>query len=125
MRTHVDSDHGRRSGRTIEPARIDSDSHIGQAGSELLMRRINEIYGSDRWQHACEKCMQTAAGVSVMFCAVTIVRMGNGTSTVCVVMMRVCRGDNTPRLRGSKGRRCNPGELGDHEEGCQHADEAT
>ena len=60
-----------------------------------------------------------------MVSAVAIVRMGNGTSTACVVMMRVRRSENTPRLRGGKGRWCNPGELDDHKEGCQHADKAT
>ncbi len=66
MRTYVDSDHGRRSGRTIEPTRVDPDNHIGQASRELLMREINGIYDNDRRQHACKKCMQTAARVYVM-----------------------------------------------------------
>jgi hypothetical protein len=57
MRTHVDSDHGRRSRRAIEPAGIDPDNHIVQAGRELLMWRINRIQDNGRRQHACEKCM--------------------------------------------------------------------
>lgn len=126
MRTQVDSGHGRRSGWSIQPVRLGLRNYIGQRGRELLlMRRINEINDSDRRQHASKKCMQTAARVSVMVCALTVVRMGNGTSTVCVVMLRECRIDNTARLRGGKRRRYDAGELSDHEEGCQHVDKTT
>jgi hypothetical protein len=103
MRTHVDSDHGKRSGRTIEPARIDPDNHIGQAGTELVMTQINGIYDSGRWQDACEKCMQPAARVGVMFFGVAVVRMRNRavTTLICVMVMHMC-GRNTAGRRSGK-----------------------
>jgi hypothetical protein len=126
MRTQVDSDHGKRSGRTIDPARIDSDNHIGQADRDLLMRQLNGIYDNDRRQDACEKGMQTAARVGVMFCVLAVVRVGNSAGTICVVMViDMCGGDAATSLHAGKRRRYHSGELGNHKEGCQHADKAT
>lgn len=126
MRTHVDSDHGKRSGWTIEPAGVDSDNHVVQDGNELLMRRIHGIYHNGRWQHACKKCMQTAARIGMMFCALASVRMRNGASTsICVIVMHRCDSNAATRLGGSNRRRHDPGELRNHEKGCQHTDKAT
>lgn len=125
MRTQVDSDHGKRSGRTIDPARIDSDNHIGQADRDLLMRQLNGIYDNDRRQDACEKGMQTAARVGVMFCAVALVRVENSAGIMCVMVIDMCGGDAATSLHAGKRRRYHSGELGNHKEGCQHADKAT
>jgi hypothetical protein len=125
MRTHVDLDHGKRSGRTIDPAGIDPNDHIGQADRDLLMRQINGSYDNDRRQDAGEKCMQTAARVGVMLCALVVVRVGNSAITICVMVMHMSGGRADTSLRARKRRRYHPGELGNHEEGCQHADKAT
>ena len=114
MRTHVDSDHGKRSGRTIDPARIDPNNHISQADRDLLMRQINGIYDNNRRQDACEKCMQSAARVNVIFCALAVVRVGNSVSIICVMVMHMCGKPSIARLRAGKGRRHDPRELCNH-----------
>lgn len=104
MRTHVDSDYGRRSGRTIEPARIDPDNHIGQAGRELVISQINGVYDSDQWHDACEKCMQPTARVGVMFSAVAVVRMRNRavTTLIWVMVMHMCGRHTDARRIGKR-----------------------
>ncbi len=100
MRTHVYSDHGKRSGRAIEPARIDPDNRIGQAGRKLVMSQINGIYDSDRWQDACKKCMQPTARVGVMFSGVAVVRMRNRAVTTLIWVMHMCGRHTDARCSG-------------------------
>ncbi len=99
MRTHVDSDYGRRSGRTIEPAGIDSNHDIVQTDREPLTGWINGINDNKRRQHACEKCMQPAARVGVIVSA-PVMRMENSTGTICVAVMHMCRSNTVARHAG-------------------------
>ncbi len=115
MRTHFDSDHNKRSWWTIEPAWIDPNNYIIQSGRKPLMRRINRIYHNCAGHDACEECMQAAAWVSLMFCAIAIVGVRNRMSAIRVMVMHMRTSNTAVRPRRGKGRWYDPGELGNHE----------
>jgi hypothetical protein len=126
LRTHFDSDHRKRSWRTIEPARRNIKDNISQARTKPL---TEDPHGLDRDQgrkNAGKKGMQGAAVVGVISVPTALmIGVSRATLIMRMLMMYVRSHGIREGLRARQWRGHDARELGSYEQRNEDADKAT
>ncbi len=103
----------------------DANSDVGQADDKLLTTGNHRVDGNRGRKNAREKSVQGAAAISAIFGLITVMMMKHSLAAVGMVLIEVKSDCGRKVSRASKRRRYDAGELGDHEQGDQHADKTS
>jgi hypothetical protein len=122
QRAQPDSDRRKKSWRTVQAARVDTQAEIIQFGDNPQPGSIPGFDLDRGGEDACEKRVQRTAINPIL-----MAMMGNRSRihpTMHMLMLLVRRDRHLKARRIGQRRRHDPRELGDQEQANQHADKA-